>query len=900
MFKYTYEVRSMFLDFFKINNHILYKSSSLVPYNDNSLLFTNAGMNQFKNIFLGYDDIIYDNVVTVQRCLRVGGKHNDLSNVGRTFIHNTFFEMMGNFSFNSYFKEDAIIYSWKLLTDKSWYFLPKDRLFVTVHANDKDSYRIWSKIIKIPENHIFVVGKNCNKLFDLNSDNFWRMSNVGPCGYSTEIFYVSEYKTDNKNDFILKIKKNNYLEIWNLVFIEYNIDINKNVFFLNKKFVDTGMGLERITSVLQNVNSNFNIDIFLSIKKNISYLLNININSKNIIIFNIISDHIRAIVFLIFDGILPSNEFRGYVLRKLIRRTISYIRLLNVCNIFLFKIIDYLYPLLKKNYFFSKENISYIKSIVLVEEKKFLNILNNSIEILFFYLNKFCINLNKNILDGKFVFLLYDTYGLPIDLISDFYSFYNISLDIYGFNKLLDLQKKKSRFLSKFNNLNINFNNLNKTNFFGYTKNTCKSIVIGIFKDNCSLNKIIFSDKGNFYLLLNNTVFFPESGGQKGDIGLIYKIVDGSKFIVTDTKLYGNYILHFGYLERGFIKINDIVYTSYDINYRCKISCNHSSSHLLIFVLKKILKIDFLIKGSCIKENYFSVDFFYKELLNKKIIFNIILLMNKFILKKVSIYSEIIDKKNIDLKLDNSNFSFILNNSLRIIKFNNLFSEYCCGTHISNTLEIGFFNIIDFYSISSGVKRIVSCTNLNSLKFINDDLFIFKNICKLLCIDKKNIYKKIFSFINIQKKIKKKNNNIIKLYINSIVDSIDVKKIIIFNEIKFFIKKFINYDFIKNKIILFNLFKKIKDIYMLSLVLFLCYDKNIRYFIIFIDLYLYKKIIIDDVLDKLGNFNKLDSVFTVKSKFFNIYIFKEGSVDIKKYFNIKKLVKFIKFNFLKF
>ncbi len=895
MFKCTNEIKCMFLNFFELQGHILYKSSSLIPDKDNSLLFTNAGMNQFKDIFLGYRNIVDKNIVTIQRCLRVGGKHNDLNHVGYTKRHHTFFEMMGNFSFNSYFKEEAILYAWKLLTDKNFFNISKFNLVVTVHINDYESYRIWSDIVKIPEKNIFIVGNKSNSKLDINSDNFWRMSDTGPCGYSTEIFYVNDYKVNKPNGFLNN--NDNYLEIWNLVFIEYNIDVNKEISCLDYKCVDTGIGLERIASVLQNVSSNFDIDIFVSLKNKISKFLGVLINKDNIFIFNVISDHIRAIVFLIIDGLLPSNEFRGYILRKIIRRTISHIRLLNINNIFLHNILYDLRFWFKKNYCISKKNILYIKDIIFIEEKKFLNLLDSSWEILNFYLTNFCINKKKSTFLGKYIFLLYDTYGVPIDVIYDVCRFYNIKVDVNGFNKLLEFQKNKSRLLNNNINFSIDINKLSKTIFVGYKYNNIKCKILGIFKEKLFFKKISLVNEENICLLLNKTVFFPEYCGQSSDIGFIYSFNRKSKFCITYTKIYGDYILHFGFLCRGKFKINDVVELKYDILNRKEISCNHSALHLLLFILKNKLGMNIIQKGLSIKRDYFRFDFIYGSDLKNNLFNDINLLMNKFIWKNIVIFDNFKDKhKNI-----NEKFFFIKNGSSRIVSFDYLFYEYCYGTHVNSTLDIGFFSLIDIYSVSYKIKRIKACTNIYALKFVNEKLFVMDNLSKLFSVCYKKVYNKILSFMEIKKKDKKDISYLKSLYISSLLSSINKKEIISFKGINFLVKSFKDYNLI-NKIndskLIFNILSKIKYNFGLSLVLFLCFNKCNRYFIFLIENKIYKKVYINIFFKKIGNFKKKDSILSIKNKCFSIYVFYDKFN--KNYFSKEYLIDFIKYDFLNF
>ncbi|BBA84820.1 alanine--tRNA ligase [endosymbiont of Pachyrhynchus infernalis] len=435
MFLSTLNIKNIFINFFKEKDHLEIESSSLIPKNDSSILFTNSGMNQFKNIFLGIEKPIYNKIVTIQRCLRAGGKDNDLSKVGYSSRHHTFFEMLGNFSFNSYFKKSSIEYAWELLTNKNFFNISENRLIVTVYYNDIESYNIWNKNIGISKKKIFKIGDKNNRKYI--SDNFWSMSEFGPCGPSSEIFCNINKNNCNYNLNLNKIS-DEYIEIWNLVFIQFNKCKNNNLTELPYFSVDTGMGLERISSIIQEVDSNYKIDLFKDLINKLRKKLNIKYN--NIISLKIIADHLRSCIFLISDGIYPSNDKHGYVLKKIIRRSIYHGKLLGVNFPFLYKIIDFIDDNIK--YFYTYNiNIDFnlIKNIIYLEECKFENSINKGLIIL----NK-KIDEGNTFIDGDFIFLLYDTYGLPIEIINEVCNIKNINFDNKKFNKLLDFQKNKS------------------------------------------------------------------------------------------------------------------------------------------------------------------------------------------------------------------------------------------------------------------------------------------------------------------------------------------------------------------------------------------------------------------------------------------------------------------------
>ncbi len=878
------KVRNIFIDFFKSKNHLLIKSSSLVP-KDDSLLFTNAGMNQFKDIFLGLNKSLSKEIVTIQRCLRVGGKHNDLKNIGYTFRHNTFFEMMGNFSFNSYFKKESILYAWELLTSNKWFNLNKNKLIITVNINDFETYNIWLNILNINKNNIFLVGNKYNYI-NSKSDNFWKMSDFGPCGYSTEIYYNINCINDI-SDFLLYKDTNKYLEIWNLVFIEYNIIDNNNIINLPYKSVDTGMGLERICSVLQNVNSNFNIDIFLKLKKVISKFLNIKIKENNIFIFNLISDHLRSIIFLIIDGILPSNEYRGYILRKIIRRTLTYIYLLIknkdfILNKLLYNLKDWFFSF----YFFKNKNIFIkIKKIVIKEERKYFSNLFNSLNLLNFYLKK--INNKNNILDGKIIFLLYDTYGLPLDIIIDICKYNNFIADIKKFNYFLNLQRQKSKSFSIFNKKKIflNLNNIKKTKFIGYDINYCYSKVVFILKNN---NIINFFDNYDveIIVILSYTVLYPECGGQIGDRGIIYN--NNFKFFVYNTKFIGKYIYHIGKLLYGYISINDIVKVKYDFNYRFNISCNHSACHILLYILKKNFSRDINQYGSLIKNNYFSLDFYCNFDLDNFKIYKINRQVNKIIWKKLYFFEKLIKKDNFNKK-----FIFLnKNNYIRIVNFGNLIKDYCCGTHVKNTCKINLFIIKEKYNISSNIKRIKACTNLYALKYINKNLFSLKNVCNILSINKKKICNKIFFIKNNEIKNKKRNKLIYNILIKNILSQILLKDIIKYNNLNILIKRFIYNDFL-NENILFNIINKVKNKFNLSLIIFILKLNNIDKLI-----FVLNKNLLNNFNISNNNFINIKKYKCIEKNDFNIEFF--NIFYLEDNFNLYKIINFIIYKLLNF
>ncbi len=815
IFKSSEEIRFMFLDFFKSKGHHVIKSSSLIPtLNDSSLLFVNSGMNQFKDFFYGFKKPKYNEVVSIQKCLRISGKHNDINNIGYTSRHNTFFEMMGNFSFSSYFKKEAIMYSWELLTSKKWFNIPQNKLVITVNSLDYETYNIWVKDINIPKENIFLVGNN-NNIID--SDNFWKISYFGLCGTSTEIFY-------NFNDKSLKnfhnTKNSSYLEIWNLVFIEYNLNYLNKLEVLPNKSVDTGMGLERIASVLQGVKSNFEIDIF----KNLIYLLynflgiNVSIINKNILY--IIIDHIRSIVFLIIDGIVPSSNDRGYILRKLIRRVLLNIKLLSIKKNFeLFDLFNVLIDdIIKYEYIKNKEKLlNKIKYFLIKEEKKFLIILNKGLEILNCYLLKLK---SGDILNGDLIFKLYDTFGFPLDLIKDVCNSRNINIDLHGFNKNLNIQKNKSRYYSKFNisNFATSIVCCDKTFFYGYLNiNKFNTKIISIIVNNDNVNEICINQSG--ILITKDTIFYPELGGQRSDIGKFISKDKKSVFIVNNVKKNGNYIFHIGYILKGMFKLNDNVILIYDEYNREMLSCNHTCLHILYSSLKLLLGSKIKIKGSSIKKKKITFDFNYFKPLSEKKIFKLEYLVNSIIKKNIFINESFINDKvennNLNLFYLKENF----NRYLRFISIDNFSREKCCGLHVNNTGIINLFFIIKEYSISHGIRRIEAVSSDYAFKYFYKKRLLLNNLSKFLSLNDNFLFNGVKSIIKKFNLLKNKYKDILNIYLENLNYFFSLKECFVYKKIFFLVK---DVTFLKiSKNILYILLKKLIFRFKLQFILFL-------------------------------------------------------------------------------
>ncbi|CAL4324524.1 Alanine--tRNA ligase [Buchnera aphidicola (Protaphis terricola)] len=742
----TNEIQHKFLKFFKKKGHTIIPSSPLVSTYDSTLLFTNAGMNQFKSYFLNPKKKKYSRIATIQNCLRTGGKHNDLENVGYTERHHTFFQMLGNFSFNDYFKKEAIIYAWELLTCKKWFNIDKNKLWISVYKNDEETYKIWIDIIKVPSTHIIKIGdkKNCK----YKSENFWQMGDTGPCGPCTEIFY--NYTSGNSNNFseFLKNKNQNFIEIWNIVFIEYNRINSEKIIPLKYKSIDTGMGLERIASVLQNVNSNYKIDIFqelIQIIYNFSDIKQINKTS-----LKIISDHIRAFVFLIYENIIPSNEHRGYILRRIIRRTLRHAYKIGIKKKSFYKIIPNFIQNMSKYFKFLKDQELKIKEIVKIEEMQFSETLEKGIKILNIELNK---TSNQKI-SGKTLFYIHDTFGFPIDLASDICREKKIEIDFDSYYLEKEKQKKqsnkKNKFYENYNQIiNINDNCI----FKGYKKHLIKSLIKHIYVNKKSVSCI--SEGENGIIFLDKTSFYPESGGQIGDIGELY--YKNSRFLVENTKKYGDTIGHIGQLVTGKFKINNFLYTKINTIYRNQIEINHSATHLLHSALRKVLGDIVTQKGSLVSNTHIRFDFSYPKnisLSNLQKIENTInteICKNNLITTKYSTLEEAKKQKAIAL------FEKKYNSIVRIVNIKNFSIELCGGTHTSRTGNIGLFKIINYLSISSGIKRIEATTGINAIKFLHTRENDIQNISTSLKTKSNNIKEKIEKLLikvkNLEKKV---------------------------------------------------------------------------------------------------------------------------------------------------
>ena len=681
-------IRDKFTNYFQKHNHQLIESSSLIPAKDKTLLFTNSGMVQFKDIFLGIKKNKYNKVVTCQKCVRAGGKHNDLDNIGYTNRHHSFFEMLGNFSFGDYFKEEAIYYAWDFLTNELG--LDKNKLYVSVHKDDNEAAKIWLNSVKIKKDHIWYLD---------DIDNFWQMGTTGPCGPCSEIYYDLGEKLKgsipSEGD-----PGDRFIEIWNLVFTQYDKDGEGILNDLPKKCVDTGMGLERIHAVVEGVTDNFKTSLF----KELELHLDSSLNSKktSYTIKKIIMDHCRSACFLISDGIIPSNEGRGYVLRRIIRRATRYLYNAGVKKPFLFTCSDILKDTMGNTYngLIKKESI--IKDMLKTEEDNYLNTLSNGLELI----KK--LTKNKNELSGENIFQLYDTYGFPSEIVEEIAMETNIKLDINGFRKLMSEQKIQSRKNSNFTIKDTSFiNKKTSSKFSGYNDTSLSSKVQEIYSSNKSI--INMNEPGRVFMLATHeTPFYPEGGGQISDIGSIAN--DKCKLEVLNVQKINSLILHHVILESGEINVGDTVNMNIDVDRRKKIAINHSSTHLLNQALRQILGDHVEQKGSLVTDKYLRFDFSHNKALSDDQIASLEKIISKEISLNISTSQKITSYKK---AIDSGALAFFdekYDDDVRVINIGTSSTELCGGTHVSDTSSIRLFKILNESSVSTGVRRIEAIT----------------------------------------------------------------------------------------------------------------------------------------------------------------------------------------------
>ena len=696
------EIRSSFLDFFEKNDHRVVPSSPLIPHNDPTLMFVNAGMVPFKNYFIGNEIPENKRAVSSQRCVRAGGKHNDLDNVGHTARHLTFFEMLGNFSFGDYFKEKAISLAWDLLIKE--YSIPKEKLLITIYKEDEEAGEIWKKISGFSDNKIIKISTD---------DNFWSMGEEGPCGPCSEIFFDHGDSVQGGPPGSKDEDGDRFVEIWNLVFMQFLKKSNSEKVDLPKPSIDTGMGLERISTVLQGKINSFDTDLFLSLVDGIEDQICIKANDNNIANFRVIADHLRSISFLIADGVLPSNDGRGYVLRRIMRRAMRHNHLLGIKDPILFKLSDLVINLMYKSYPELVRAKELIRLTLFNEEEKFLSTLSKGIKIL----NDESKSLKPgDIFDGSSAFKLYDTYGFPLDLTEDLLRDKELKLDKKSFNIAMQKQRDDARKSwlgsgqKKTEEIWFDVSDISKpTEFLGYVENESMGEVSAIIIDGKISKKISEGDEGA--IVLNQTPFYAESGGQLGDEGLIFS--NNVNFIVTDTKKKINGVYaHFGKLIKGNIFNGDVLNLKIDTDNRKKIMANHSATHLLHEALRRVLGPHVTQKGSQVSSQKLRFDFSHPKALTKEELQNVELKINQLILEDSSVMTEVLPYEEAIKKGALALFGEKYDDEVRVLSMgNDSFSvELCGGTHVKSLNDIGLFKLISQSSVASGIRRIEAKT----------------------------------------------------------------------------------------------------------------------------------------------------------------------------------------------
>lgn len=744
MSKSTAEIRQAFLDFFHSKGHQVVASSSLVPHNDPTLLFTNAGMNQFKDVFLGLDKRNYSRSTTSQRCVRAGGKHNDLENVGYTARHHTFFEMLGNFSFGDYFKHDAIQFAWELLTSEKWFALPKERLWVTVYESDDEAYEIWEKEVGIPRERIIRIGDN--KGAPYASDNFWQMGDTGPCGPCTEIFYDHGDHIWGGPPGSPEEDGDRYIEIWNIVFMQFNRQADGTMEPLPKPSVDTGMGLERIAAVLQHVNSNYDIDLFRTLIQAVAKVTGAtDLSNKSL---RVIADHIRSCAFLIADGVMPSNENRGYVLRRIIRRAVRHGNMLGAKETFFYKLVGPLIDVMGSAGEDLKRQQAQVEQVLKTEEEQFARTLERGLALLDEELAK----LSGDTLDGETAFRLYDTYGFPVDLTADVCRERNIKVDEAGFEAAMEEQRRRAREASGFGaDYNAMIRVDSASEFKGYDHLELNGKVTALFVDGKAVDAINAGQEA--VVVLDQTPFYAESGGQVGDKGELKGA--NFSFAVEDTQKYGQAIGHIGKLAAGSLKVGDAVQADVDEARRARIRLNHSATHLMHAALRQVLGTHVSQKGSLVNDKVLRFDFSHNEAMKPEEIRAVEDLVNTQIRRNLPIETNIMDLEAAKAKGAMALFGEKYDERVRVLSMGDFSTELCGGTHASRTGDIGLFRIISESGTAAGVRRIEAVTGEGAIATVHADSDRLSEVAHLLKGDSNNLADKVRSVLERTRQLEK-------------------------------------------------------------------------------------------------------------------------------------------------
>ncbi|MDH1108084.1 alanine--tRNA ligase [Pseudomonas otitidis] len=739
------EIREAFLSFFEEKGHTRVASSSLIPGNDPTLLFTNAGMNQFKDCFLGLEKRAYTRATTSQKCVRAGGKHNDLDNVGYTARHHTFFEMLGNFSFGDYFKRDAIHYAWEFLTGDKWLKLPKEKLWVTVYASDDEAYDIWTQEVGIPAERMVRIGDN--KGAPYASDNFWAMGDTGPCGPCTEIFYDHGPDIWGGPPGSPEEDGDRYIEIWNNVFMQFNRTADGVMHPLPAPSVDTGMGLERISAVLQHVHSNYEIDLFQSLLKAAAEAIGCaNDDAPSL---KVVADHIRSCSFLVADGVLPSNEGRGYVLRRIIRRACRHGNKLGAKGTFFHKIVAALVAEMGEAFPELKQQQAHIERVLKTEEEQFAKTLEHGLKIL----EQDLASLQGQVIPGDIVFKLYDTYGFPVDLTADIARERELTVDEEGFEREMEAQRERARASSAFG---MDYNSLVKvdgdTRFLGYAGTSGSGKVVALFKAGAAVDSLAEGEEG--VVVLDQTPFYAESGGQVGDCG--YLEGAGMRFDVRDTTKAGGAFLHHGIVAKGGLSVGASVKAEADSTVRSATALNHSATHLLHAALRRVLGEHVQQKGSLVDSQRLRFDFSHFEAIKPEQLKALEDIVNTEIRRNTAVETEETDIETAKAKGAMALFGEKYGDQVRVLSMGGDFSvELCGGTHVSRTGDIGLFKITSEGGVASGVRRIEAVTGAAALAYLNGAEEQLKEAAVLVKGSRDNVLDKLAALLERNRQLEK-------------------------------------------------------------------------------------------------------------------------------------------------
>ena len=734
----TADLRNKFIDYFKSHGHQAVASSSLVPADDPTLLFTNAGMNQFKDCFLGAEKRSYTRAVSSQRCVRAGGKHNDLENVGYTARHHTFFEMLGNFSFGDYFKKEAIEFAWNFLTKEIG--LPKEKLLVTVYSEDDEAFDIWENHIGVPKEKIIRIS---------TSDNFWSMGDTGPCGPCSEIFYDHGAHIWGGPPGTAEEDGDRFIEIWNLVFMQFNKQADGTMEPLPKPSIDTGMGLERISAILQNVHSNYEIDLFQNLIKSAASIVGSeDLENKSL---RVIADHIRSCSFLICDGVMPSNEGRGYVLRRIIRRAVRHGYQLGANDIFFYKLVASLAKEMGEAYPELVDQLPVIEKVLRVEEEQFSKTLARGMAIL----NDTLETLEGDTVPGDVVFKLYDTYGFPTDLTNDVAREHDLKIDEEGFEAAMQAQRARAQQASNFGaDYNSKLAIDHTTSFTGYTDVEGQAKVVELIADNAFVDKLEDGQEG--VVVLDSTPFYAESGGQAGDKGVL-RVANG-EFIVTDTQKMGNAFAHKG-IAKGSVSKGDTATAAIDAANREAIKKNHSATHLLHAALREILGEHVTQKGSLVEAPRMRFDFSHFEAVTAEQLAEIERRVNQEIRANHTLATELMDLDEAKASGAMALFGEKYDEKVRVVTMGPFSVELCGGTHVTRTGDIGLFKITSEAGIASGVRRIEAVTGEHALEVVQTQQATLSSLSALLKTDSQNVLDRVVSLQNQTKELEKALNS---------------------------------------------------------------------------------------------------------------------------------------------